>query len=314
MAAAGLALTSSAVATPVQFHPNVKTPSEVYPNIADITHATPSLVDFCHSYFTAKSLQDLDAFVGYFTPTTQNVYFDATIGLAVSQANLAADLKSLLNASTTDGKSYPLRIIGDFNSAVVLSVDTPGLFGPVEARSISAVDFTDGKAARWIDYWDGRLNPQIDERTPDDQFPTSFGESKIKKKRNPAIQNAATKLHTALSTGDSTAAAGLFAFDAVFEDMATNTRLEGRASIKAYLQRALPSVPYGVDATVRHIVGGVQGGAYEWIGAPGAVSRNGITALELNYHGEITRLTTVWDTSRASNATLVALTGLAIGK
>ncbi|KAL7896766.1 hypothetical protein HDV63DRAFT_405301 [Trichoderma sp. SZMC 28014] len=101
--------------------------SFVYPNIADVSHATPSLVGFLHKYFTAKTLRDLTTFAGYFTPGTQDVYFDATVGLAVPRSMLAAELAVLFNASTPEGRSYPLRIIGDMNSAV-LSVSTPGLF------------------------------------------------------------------------------------------------------------------------------------------------------------------------------------------
>jgi hypothetical protein len=308
-AALSLAGSATSAAVPRDSHPT--TPSYIYPNIADTSHATHSLVDFCHAYFTAKTLRNLTEFASYFIPTTQDVYFDATVGLAVPQSSLAAALAVLLNASTPDAMSYPLRIIGDMNSAVVLSVDTPGLFG-TEVRSISAVDFGEGKAARWIDYWDGRLNPLLGQRAPDGQFPTTFGESAIKTKPNPAIQTVTTTLHAALSTGNSTAAADLFSFDAVFEDRSTHTRIEGQSSIEEYLQRALPDAPYGIGATVRHVVGGLQGGAYEWIGAPVAGTPNGITALELDTTGKITGLYTLWDSSRTSNATLEALVGFSI--
>jgi hypothetical protein len=65
---------------------------------------------------------------------------------------------------------------------------------------------------------------------------------------------------------------------------------------------------------MRHVVGGVQGGAYEWIGSSVSGTPNGITALELDYHGQITGLFTVWDSSRTSNKTLEALVGFSIAE
>jgi hypothetical protein len=291
-------------------HPTTDS-SYVYPNIADDSHASYSLVEFLHKYFTAKTLKDLNTFAGYFIPGSQDVYFDATVGLAVPQSILASELAALFNHSTPDAKSYPLRIIGDTNSAVIISVSTPGLFG-AESRPISAVDFKDGKMARWIDYWDGRLSPLIGSRTPDSSFPKTFGESSITTKPNAIIDNVATKLFKALSTGNSTAASSLFTSDAVFEDRALRTRIEGQISIEQYLSRSIHTTPYGVGSKLRHIVGSVQGGAYEWIGSSPAGSPNGITALELNYEGQITGLFTVWDSSRASNKTVEALVGFAV--
>jgi len=309
-----LALAYTATAISVHRSPNQKTPLYVFPNIADISHATPSLVEFCHMLYTAKSLHNFVAFASLFTPGNQTTYFDAIAGIAVPQSMLAADLTILTNGSSPDSISYPLRIIGDLNSAVILSVDTPGLFGPTEIRAISAVDFKDGKAARWIDYWDARGNPAAALRVPDDQFPTTFGESSVKTMPNTAIQNAATKLYAALSSGNSTAASDLFTADAVFEDRSLNTRIEGQSGIKGYLQRVLPIVPYGVGSTVRHIVGSGQGGAYEWIGASAAGSPNGITVLELDSQGQITAFIAVWDASRTSNTTVDALVGLSISE
>ncbi|KAM0245683.1 hypothetical protein ACHAQJ_010479 [Trichoderma viride] len=278
----GFANTGITAVTPNQHHQ--PSPSYVYPNIADASHATYSLVDFLHKYFTAKTLRDLETFASYFIPTSQDVYFDATVGLAVPQSSLAAELMQLFSASTPDAKSYTLRIIGDMNSAAVLSVSTPGLFG-AESRPISAADFKDGKVTRWIDYWDGRLSPLISERASDKDFPKAFGESSITTKPNPTLSNITTKLYNALSTGNSQTASTLFFSDAVFEDRALRTKIEGQLGIEQYLNRSLHDIPYGIGSQLRHIVGGIEGGAYGWIGNSAAGTPNGITALELNYHG-----------------------------
>jgi hypothetical protein len=246
----------------------------------------------------------------HFDPT-QAIYVDATLGTKFSQPNLTATFKPVVAGWGPDAKSYPLQIMGDLNSAVVLFVDTPPVFG-AEIRAISAFDLKDGKVARQVDYWDARLSAIADYRVPDDQYPSDFGESTIQGSPNWAIGNAANQLHAALSMGNSTAATELFTYDAVLIDQSTRTRIEGALAIGRYLQRALPALPYGIGATVRHVVGAARGGAYEWVGGPGAAARDGIIALHLDHHGKITQLTTVWDASRTSNATMKALVGLSI--
>ena len=313
-AATALALAGIATTAPAPYKTDLTNPSYVYPNIADISHATPSLADFLHKYFTSKTLRDFTTFASYFISTNKAVYFDATAGLVVPQSQLAAELAAFLNTSNPDAKSYPLKIIGDMNSATVLSVDTPGLFG-AGVRGISAVNFNkQGKILRWIDYWDGRLNPNIAQRTPANKFPKTFGESSITTEPNPVIEKVAAKLHAGLSTGDPAAVASLLSFDAVFEDRSTHTRIEGRPGIEQYLHRALSDAPYGKGSKVRHVVGNLQGGAYEWIGNSKTGSPNGITALELDYEGRITSLFAMWDASRTSNKTVEALVNFAIAE
>jgi hypothetical protein len=126
------------------------------------------------------------------------------------------------------------------------------------------------------------------------------------------IKKVTSQLNDALSAGNSIAAASLFAFDAVFEDRTTRTRIEGRNSIQEYFSRALASVPYGNGTIVRHVVGSLTGGAYEWIGAPTAPTQNGISGFKLNSNGSITILSTVWDSSQVSNSTMEMLVQLAV--
>ncbi|MCX4906575.1 hypothetical protein [Streptomyces sp. NBC_00878] len=96
------------------------------------------------------------------------------------------------------------------------------------------------------------------------------------------------------------------AADAVFEDLALHTELIGHKAIAAHLKRALPLLPYGQSASVRHVVGSTQGGGYEWASPHNPVSR-GVVALELGRHARITRLTTTWDGSLLDSAALSSL-------
>jgi hypothetical protein len=67
---------------------------------------------------------------------------------------------------------------------------------------------------------------------------------------------------------------------------------------RAYLARALPSLPYGQGAQVRHVVGGAAGGGYEWTN-PGAAAPRGVNVIKLNSRGQIVQLTSIWDGSRS---------------
>jgi len=70
----------------------------------------------------------------------------------------------------------------------------------------------------------------------------------------------------------------------------------GPQSIAGYLQRAANTLPNGLGASVRHVVGGDTGGAYEWTNSRGPVPR-GASALQLNARGQIIRLSSIWDGS-----------------
>ncbi|KAE9570447.1 hypothetical protein CGCF415_v014639 [Colletotrichum fructicola] len=296
------AIAGLSVASPTIVH---RQSGAVYPDVADTRYATTEAVNTVQEYFTAKSLHDVQRWIGYFD-TTEGVYVDATLGTFFSQPDLLATFEPVVAGWTADAKSYPLRIVGDANSAVVTFVDTPAVFG-AEMRLIAAFDFRDGKVLRQVDYWDSRLNPVSAYRVPDDQFPTDFAESRVASQPNESIQRAADELHAALTGGNVTAVADLLTFDAVLQDFTTRTRIEGKAAIERYLNRALPTLPYGSGAAVRHVVGSAVGGAYEWRGRSGSGADNGITALLLNPEGFITELTTIWDASQFDNSTLQAL-------
>ncbi|KAE9369694.1 hypothetical protein N431DRAFT_469581 [Stipitochalara longipes BDJ] len=282
----------------------------LFPNIADTSHATQLAAEFFHGYFTAKSLHNATSWLEFFHPT-QVVYYDATLGFGFpSRSLLLTTFTEFTQEWPKNATSYPLQILGDTSSAVVHYVNTPGLFGTVEIRSISAVDFRDGKVTRQVDYWDGRRNPD-DTASPSDQYPYGLGVETVEEKAAPEISETAHLLNAALAANDADATAALFSNDAIWVDLTLRTREEGQLAISRYLQRALANLPYGPGTTLRHVLGTTQGGGYEWQ-AEGNSTLNGITALELDSSGLITQLTTVWDGSRISDSAIQALVALSI--
>lgn len=135
------------------------------------------------------------------------------------------------------------------------------------------------------------------------------GKTSITTSPDCAISEVALGLSAALEKGNSSAAAELFTADAVLEDYTLRARSDGRLALGRYLDRAVESLPWGVNATVRHVVGSKGGGGYEWIGGERAAARNGIIAIDLNGEGIITWSTVVWDASRTSIATTEKLVG-----
>lgn len=263
-----------------------------YPDITDTSHATSKAARVFRGFFTAKSSHDADALMTYFAHDPV-LYIDASSGNQwPTWQSLWNVFHRFLPSAKADALSYPLRIVGDEHSAVVEFEDTPSLFGR-ELRILGSVTFNDkGKIVRWIDYWDGRSSLRKTSIQP--TYPTDFHDDVVN--ASPKIIHVANELQRAFAAGDAAGATELFSFDAVYEDMAAHTRLVGQLQIQRYLTRALSSVPYGVGASVAHVVGGARGGGYEWHAAPSAAPmRRGNTALELDAAGKITRLTTVYD-------------------
>lgn len=176
VAATALTLTSTVQGISFQHQENENCSSELYPQISDNTHASHPLIHIANSFFTAKSAHNLTAWISHFSPTNA-ISGDATLGETVSQPNLTSTFASIVAGWDAAAKSYPLRLIGDLNSAVIFSVDTPSLFG-AELRIISAYDFADGKVARQVDYWDARGTVLVADIVPADDYPSDFGENK----------------------------------------------------------------------------------------------------------------------------------------
>ena len=271
----------------------------------DVTHATPLLVQRVNNLFRDKTARDVERFMSHFSRNPL-YYTDATLGWYVpSWATLQATFAQYMPTWPDTARSYATRIIGDENSAIVEFVDSPELFGH-EIRAIAAVDFRDGLIVREVDYWDGRhfgIDAVNALRTPDAQFPTTYSEQYIAERSSPALRPVLDRLRAALAAGDTS---GLFAEDAVFEDLALHTEFAGALAIDAYVSRAYTRLPYGLGTTVRRTLGSGRGGGYEWIGN-GFPGSHGIIAVELDAADRITRFTAAWDASRLGDAAMATL-------
>jgi hypothetical protein len=245
------------------------------------------------SLFRDKSAHDVDRTMAHFARRPM-YYTDATLGWYLpSWESLRAGFQQSMPTWPASARSYATRLIGDERSAIVLFTDTPEMFGH-ELRIMAAVDFYDGKAVRQVDYWDGRhatVEGTDQLRVPDDQFPHTFGEEAVPSQSAPIIGEVAARL----IAGE---VVGLFAEDAVFEDLTLRIELVGRQSITGYLDRASTSVPY--RGAIRHMVGSVQGGGFEWM-RPNGTPSHGIVSFELDSRQKITRLTSMWDGSRLTS-------------
>ncbi|MFG2422721.1 hypothetical protein ACGFWD_27200 [Streptomyces sp. NPDC048448] len=233
--------------------------------------------------------------MAHFAPNM--TYIDATLGWSWYKWQDLYDLYArIMPTWPSTAASYPTRILGDATRALVSFTDTPELFGH-EIRALAAVSLRHGKIVRWVDYWDGRAFTMSDiqqQRTPQDQFPTDFAFAVGT--ASPTFRAVAERLGKALNAGSAEQATTLFHPDAVLEDLALHTTTTGRHSIASFLASALPSLPYGRGVMLRHVVGHRRGGGFEWVN-PASAAPRGITALELDGHGLVTRMTSVWDGS-----------------
>ena len=269
----------------------------LFPRIADTSHATKEQAALLYSFFTAKSRHDVEKTMAFFSKNMAT-YTDATLGWPLdSYQVLHGVFSQYMPQWPATGLSYPTRIIGGNGSVIIGFTDTPELFGG-ELRILGAVDFKDGKIVRWVDYWDSRsFNTELYDKikTPKDKFPVAFKEAAVGENASQKIKSVCTQLQNAFSASNAQAAADLFSYDAVFEDMSLRMQLLGKAAIRNYLGKLLPKIVYGKDSKLRHITGNDLGGGFEWIASVVVPGLAGITAIELNDKGLITRLTTVYD-------------------
>lgn len=249
------------------------------------------------AFFGIKTSGDVDGTMAYFAPE-MITYIDATLGWELDSFDALRSLfAQYMPTWAPPARSYATAIFSNEDSALVHMVDTPELFGG-ELRILAALDFADGKIVRWVDYWDGSpfdagLYHQF--RTPADAFPTDLKDSAVSTRAAPELIAKATALQKAFSEGDPAAAASLMHTDVVFDDMVTRAHLIGRIETAKYLGRILEGVPYGRSSTLRHVVGGCHGGGWEWTAGPSHAALPGITALELDTDGLVTRVTSVYD-------------------
>lgn len=259
---------------------------------ADVSHADTGLVDFLRGYFAAKNSQSPGALAAFFAPDV-SAYADGTLGWVIPGWEAIHKTFVEYMPRWTGGRSYPLRILGGTDSAVVLVTDTPELFGG-EIRQLACVDLKDGKIVRWVDYWDSSAFPSAPYHAmakQGDLFPDEFGVPGAAADR--AMSSACSALHDALATGKEIA--DLFTYDAVWEDMALRVQVVGRSDIARMLDHSRGSLPFGPGASIRHVLGNARGGGYEWVAHTGSVIKVGATAVELDASGHLSRVTAVYD-------------------
>jgi ketosteroid isomerase-like protein len=274
------------------------------------TQAAPAstLAGVLDTFFETKSACDLEGTMSYFAPDMAS-YIDATLGWDFdSYEALKGVFAQYMPNWAPPARSYATKILSGETSALVHMVDTPELFGG-ELRILAAIDFSDGKIVRWVDYWDSSafdddLYAQF--RTPADSFPKDFKDGQVPSRAAPELVDAAAALQEAFGAADAPGAYDLLHTDVVLVDMALRVHVIGRIETVAYLHRVLDQAPYGRSSELRHVVGGAGGGGFEWTSADALV---GITALERDADGRITRITSVYDSRQlepARRAVLIA--------
>jgi len=306
LSTAGLfaARTASAAATAAGENQELPYPA----GVTDTSHCTPEVAELFRGFFAAKSEHDVPAVMSYFSKSN-TTYIDAVLGIPLpSWEAVNSEFTAVFPALPATALSYPLRIVGDMRSAAVEFVDTPAFFG-FEIRALSPVVFdSQGKIIRWVDYWDARSS--LFPNTIPSTYPTDFRDSE--QNAGTAVVQAASNLQAAFAAGDAVAAVALMSADVVHEDTATHTRVRGQLQAQRYYTRALGQLPYGPGAALVHAEGGRQGGGYEWSAAPDAAPmRRGHTCIELDRAGQISRLTSIYDSSLLSYTAYQSLVGLA---
>jgi hypothetical protein len=261
------------------------------------------------AFFETKTACDVEGTMSYFSPSLVS-YIDATLGWDLdSYETLKAVFSQYMPSWSPPARSYTTGVFSNESSALVHMVDTPELFGG-ELRILAAVDFVDRKIVRWVDYWDAStfdaaLYAQL--RTPAESFPRDLKDSLVPSQAAPVVTAAATALHHAFTTADAAAGADQLHTDVVLEDMSLRTQVLGRIETTRYLTRVLTDVPYGRSSRLRHVVGGSSGGGFEWTAGPNADGLVGITAIEIDADGLITRITSVYDSRQMAADAKAAL-------
>jgi hypothetical protein len=280
----------------------------------DTSHASPDVARWFSAYFRDKSATDVEATMAHFAKSPF-AYIDAILGWPFYTWQSLHDLFAQYMPTWPAGaKSTPTRIIGNSTSAVVYFTNDVGLFGPSEMRAIGVVSFVHGKAARWVDYWDGRHFGIVNldkSKLSDEDFPPDFKESLVGDTAASRIKRVSARLSEAFAANDFAAAAALFAPAASFVDLVSHVQVIGPRHIGSFLAGARGLLPYtGAGAKVRHVVGSDAGGGYEWT-ASGAVPR-GVNTIELDADGRITAFASMWDGARVTDDHLVRLAAAAV--
>jgi ketosteroid isomerase-like protein len=276
-----------------------------------VSQTSSPLAALLTAFFETKTSCDVDGTMDHFAPDMAT-YIDATLGWDLdSYEALQSTFREYMPNWAPPARSYATQILSNETSALIRMVDTPELFGG-ELRILAAVDFADGKIVRWVDYWDSSSfddDLYLQFRTPAEHFPTDLKDGDVATQATPDLVETATRLQNAFAGADASAAAALLHTDVVLEDMALRVQVLGRIETMAYLDRALDHAPYGRSSTLRHVVGGSNGGGFEWTADAAAGSLVGITALERDGDGLVTRITSVYDSRQLAPDRSAALRG-----
>ncbi|MEJ8571021.1 hypothetical protein [Microbaculum marinum] len=289
----------------IGMYPLCRVVPKAFPDITDVSHSSLRTANTITGFFEAKSRHKAAQMVAFFAPRPDPVvYLEAGLGFAWESQDALLEVWSgdAFANGPPEALSYPLRIVGGDGSAIVEFVNTPELLGR-EYRFIASITFDDdGNIIRWADYWDGRASKSNVPYGALGPYPADFRDDVENSSK--LIRRITGKLHRALRKGDAAAAAAMFSPDGVLEDVPLHARIVGRIQIGRYFERALPLLPYARRAAMGHVSGGDFGGGYEWI--PRATANNplkrGITLVELDDQHRITRMTTMYDAYKLSEA------------
>lgn len=265
--------------------------------LVDGSHAEQEAALFFRDFFEAKNSRDVERFLTFFSPDF-TAFCDAALG---SKRTGWDEVKAMYQQYMPNwglGRSYPLRVLGGPKSAVVFLTNTRELFGG-DLYILSSVDLDGGKVQRWTDYWDsaGFDDSKFDSlvrKGPD--FASEFGAGRAA--AHPELRAACEALHRGCTEG--TGLDEVFTRDVIWEDLACKSQYIGRAAVTRMLRRSLHDLPFGPGAAIRHVVGGSNGGGYEWIGSASFKQISGIHAIELDDAGLIARVTAAYDSRRLS--------------
>jgi len=253
-------------------------------------------------YFAAKSRHDLDTLVGSFDPDI--AYEDAVLGRRTVGADQMRITYAAIFAAVPDSARSSLTwSAGGEGGGAVQFLNDAALFG-APMRVVAVIELDRGRVTRQRDYWDGRALPVSTLTGMRAKYPAHMPRTGLAVAQRlpppPVLSEAAGAFRAALESGSSIA--GLLADDAVLEDLARGVRVVTRDAVAAHVARWSAVLPYGCGARETNIVGGEDGGAWEWTATPSFAKSvgAGVTAVRLAPDGRIAELVCGWDTSGLS--------------
>jgi ketosteroid isomerase-like protein len=269
------------------------------------TNGPPDAAGFqvwARRYLAAKSRHDLDTLVGFFDPDI--AYEDAVLGRRTLGADrMRATYAAIFAAVPDSARSSLTWSAGGEDGGAVQFLNDAAFFG-APMRVVAVIELDRGRVTRQRDYWDGRALPVsvltgMRAKYPAHMPPAGLAVAQ-RSPRNPVLSEAARAYRAALESVSSIAR--LLADDVVLEDVARGVLVVTRNAVAAHVARWSAVLPYGRGARETNIVGGADGGAWEWTASPAFAEPvgAGVTAVRLAPDGRIAELVFGWDISRLS--------------